>query len=55
MASDARKFSASFQYVPAGRQMQSDYEQTRLLRMERGEAAWLIKNKKINPAADIVK
>ncbi len=55
MAFDAQKFSASCQYVPAGRQMQSDYEQTRLLRMEYGEAAWLIKNKKINQAADMVK
>jgi hypothetical protein len=39
-------FLTSFQYVPAGRQKQLDCEQKQLLRMECGEAAWLIKNKK---------
>ena len=46
---------ASFQYVPGGRQKQSGYEQKQPLRMERGEAAWLTKNKKIYPPTVTIK
>jgi hypothetical protein len=46
MAFYAQMFLTSFQYVLAGRQKQLDCEQKQLLRMECGEAAWLIKNKK---------
>jgi hypothetical protein len=51
----AQMFSASSQYVPEGLQRQSGYEQKQPLRMERGEAAWLTKNKKIYPAFVIIK
>lgn len=49
----AQKSLASFQYVLAARQKQSGYEQKQLLRKERGEAAWLTKNRKYNSSLRI--
>ena len=44
---------ASFQYALAARQKQSGYEQKQLLKKERGEAAWLTKNRKYNSSLRI--
>lgn len=49
----AQKSLASFQYVLAGRQKQSGYEQKQLLKKECGEAAWLTKNRKYNSSPRI--
>jgi len=48
-----QKFLASFQYVLAGRQKQLGYAQKQLLKKERGEAAWLTKNRKYNSSLKI--
>lgn len=48
-----QKSLASSQYVLAGRQKQLRYTQKQLLKKERGEAAWLTKNRKYNSSPRI--